>query len=113
MKEDQAKKIKKRLEKLKEEILIVIKTEEDPDKTREAIDEIDQATDVIEQEMGSIMSSNFHVNLKMVNEALERLQKGTYGICLNCEKEIPLKRLEVLPFASYCIGCQQEMEEDN
>ena len=42
-----------------------------------------------------------------IDAALERLEAGTYGICLRCEKPIPAERLEILPYAGRCVGCQQ------
>ena len=77
---------------------------------REGQDEIDQANDLIEMEMGSLMSANMSSNLKEVNEALDRIDKSKFGKCLHCTQEIPLKRLEVLPFARYCVDCQEKTE---
>jgi DnaK suppressor protein len=54
--------------------------------------------------------------LRMVEEALDRLQSGDYGVCLACEQPIPAKRLQALPWARYCVPCQEEIgmnrEED-
>lgn len=47
---------------------------------------------------------------KNVMQALERIRQGTYGECQSCGGEIEPKRLEALPFARYCIKCQEEME---
>jgi DnaK suppressor protein len=47
---------------------------------------------------------------KNVMQALERIRQGTYGECRSCGGEIEAKRLEALPFARYCIKCQEEME---
>lgn len=48
--------------------------------------------------------------LKDIDEALERLDEGTYGICEECGGEIGEKRLQAIPFALYCLECQQENE---
>ena len=54
--------------------------------------------------------------LRLVEEALDRLQSGDYGVCLACEQPIPPKRLHALPWARYCIPCQETIgmsrEED-
>ena len=42
---------------------------------------------------------------KEVQDALQRIESGTYGLCEGCRAEIPLDRLEALPYAAYCIGC--------
>jgi len=109
MNEKELKRFKKRLENLKQEILKVIEKEEQSND--EALDEIDKASQLIEQEMGDLMSNNFSNNLKLVEEALERIENKEYGICQRCGKPIPTGRLEVLPFALYCVKCQEEIEE--
>jgi DnaK suppressor protein len=45
--------------------------------------------------------------LRLIEEALDRLQAGDYGTCLACEEPIPAKRLRALPWARYCIPCQE------
>lgn len=110
MKADQIAKIKKRLLSLREEILKVIDWRDAPGGAGGAMDEIDQANELIEKEMGFVMSSNMRANLKEVEEALDRIEKKHYGKCLHCGEEISPKRLEVLPFARYCVPCQEKME---
>ncbi len=48
--------------------------------------------------------------LRQVDEALEKIAGGRYGLCEKCGEEIHEKRLEALPFAKYCISCQEEEE---
>jgi RNA polymerase-binding transcription factor DksA len=50
---------------------------------------------------------------EQVNDALERIANGTYGICKRCGKEIPAERLEALPFVEYDVKCQSEIEREN
>jgi len=47
--------------------------------------------------------------LRMVEEALDRLESGDYGICLACDEPIAERRLEALPWARYCVKCQEEV----
>jgi DnaK suppressor protein len=47
--------------------------------------------------------------LRMVEEALDRLESGDYGICLACDEPIAEKRLQALPWARYCVDCQDGM----
>lgn len=110
MKADQAAKIKKRLLSLRDEILKVIEWRDGSSGANGAMDEIDQANELIEKEMGFVMSSNMRSNLKEVEEALGRIEKKHYGKCLHCGEEISPKRLEVLPFARYCVPCQEKIE---
>jgi hypothetical protein len=46
--------------------------------------------------------------LRFVDEALTRLDAGKYGRCVGCHELIPLDRLKALPFAVYCVDCQQK-----
>ncbi|MCZ2152098.1 MAG: TraR/DksA C4-type zinc finger protein [Bryobacterales bacterium] len=50
-----------------------------------------------------------HDVLKLVNEALDRLDNEDYGACLRCEQPIAPRRLEVLPWAKYCVRCQEKL----
>ena len=45
--------------------------------------------------------------LRLVEEALDRVQSGDFGVCLSCEQPIPAKRLNALPWARYCVPCQE------
>ena len=45
--------------------------------------------------------------LRLVEEALDRVQSGDFGVCLGCEQPIPSKRLQALPWARYCVPCQE------
>ncbi|KMP12697.1 hypothetical protein UR09_00445 [Candidatus Nitromaritima sp. SCGC AAA799-A02] len=49
--------------------------------------------------------------LRLVEEALEKMDKGQYGICLECEKPIPEARLKVIPFAKHCVECLDVIEQ--
>ena len=49
--------------------------------------------------------------LDLIEQALEKLAAGTYGICAECGCEIPLQRLEIQSFASYCVACQEEIDK--
>lgn len=54
--------------------------------------------------------------LREINEALARVEDGTFGECMECEDPISSNRLNAIPWAKYCIGCQEEIsareEED-
>src|SRR5271169_6475137 len=45
--------------------------------------------------------------LRNVREALNRIAEGTYGACLECDEEISPKRLRAMPWAAFCITCQE------
>lgn len=50
---------------------------------------------------------------KNIESALTRIDDETYGLCLRCEDEIPEKRLKAIPWAAYCIGCQELIDRQN
>ena len=110
MNEETTRKFKKRLETLRDEILKVINWKESASEAGEAMDEIDQANELIEKEMGFVMSFNMRNNLNEVQEALDRISNKKFGACANCGAEIALKRLEILPFARFCTTCQEKVE---
>lgn len=86
----------------------VDKTEGDYETTFEDIgtDKDDNATEV-DQYTGNVsVEVTLENNLQEVIEALERIEKGTYGICENCKKEISVERLKANPSARTCIECQ-------
>jgi DnaK suppressor protein len=51
-----------------------------------------------------------HQKRQQLDDALQRLEAGTYGLCEDCGKPIGKERLEVLPFARRCISCQEQAE---
>src|SRR5690349_1268444 len=48
------------------------------------------------------LNSLDYVQLRLIEEALDRIESGDYGVCLSCEETIPEKRLNALPWARYC-----------
>jgi DnaK suppressor protein len=48
--------------------------------------------------------------LKSVQAALSRIEDESYGICLRCDEPIPEKRLQALPWAAYCVRCQEKID---
>jgi DnaK suppressor protein len=57
------------------------------------------------------ISDNDLTLLKDIDNALDKIKNGTYGICEECEEKISEKRLEANPVARYCITCKRMMEE--
>jgi len=53
-----------------------------------------------------------YLQLRMIEEALDRLNSGDFGTCLACEEPIPAKRLKALPWARYCVTCQESIGAD-
>ena len=70
----------------------------------------DQGTDAIEREKAFLLASREGRYLHHLNEALERVEKGEFGVCRSCGCEINKERLEAVPHATLCIKCK--LEED-
>jgi len=65
------------------------------------------ATHVFEQQRDLALRDHNRAHLADVNDALARLDAGTYGRCTACGKEVAAERLEALPWAALCIDCQR------
>jgi DnaK suppressor protein len=68
-------------------------------------DKDDNATEVDQYTQNLSVENTLEKKLQVILEALEKMEKGTYGICENCQKEIPLDRLRANPSAKTCIVC--------
>ena len=71
------------------------------------VNEEDQAQIEHDEFVSLHLNSLDYTQLRLVDEALDRLDSGDYGICLRCEEAIPAKRLRALPWAKYCVPCQE------
>lgn len=75
-------------------------------------DEIDQLNKIKEQALTSRLDQRNILFLKKVEEAKQKIEDGTYGICEECDCEISQKRLLARPTAKFCINCQEEKERN-
>jgi DnaK suppressor protein len=73
-------------------------------------DPADDADALADNERTRILVSNAQAMVAQINAALERLDAGTYGVCINCGREIDPRRLESLPYVTLCIDCQAAAE---
>jgi RNA polymerase-binding protein DksA len=73
-------------------------------------DLVDVATETFEREKELAIESNVQGMLKMVDEALQRVRNGTYGICVGCGKAIDSNRLRAIPYTRLCIKCKEREE---
>lgn len=67
---------------------------------------MEQGTDAMEREKTFLFASREGKFLNYLDDALKRIDKGTYGFCINCGKLIPKARLEAVPHAQLCIECK-------
>ncbi|MFQ5850427.1 MAG: TraR/DksA family transcriptional regulator [Candidatus Binatia bacterium] len=82
----------------------------------EGRDSYDLASDERDREINMILSDREREKLLAIDDALQRIEDKTYGICEcgceHCEGDIGLGRLKVLPFTRLCVRCQEESEKE-
>ena len=71
----------------------------------------DKAANAYSKELNFSLSDADRGTLMQIEEALERLKENLYGACANCSNDISEKRLEAVPWASFCIDCQELQEK--
>jgi DnaK suppressor protein len=74
-------------------------------------DPADMAANAYTKELLVSMSDNDRQLLKLIDEALERIDAGGYGKCVHCGSPLPEKRLDALPWARHCLPCQDLQEK--
>jgi RNA polymerase-binding protein DksA len=70
----------------------------------------DIATDLTDREQSVVLRDNIRHIVDQIDHALEKIERGTYGLCDECGKEISLERLEFEPYAAYCVEDQAKLE---
>ena len=81
--------------------------------TADRVAEDDQAQYSHEEAVALKLNGFEYMQWRQIQEALDRLESGGYGICLGCEERIPTKRLHALPWAKYCVQCQEKFANDS
>lgn len=77
----------------------------------ETPDPVDLAVRNYSKNVMLAVSENESRQLALIDEALRRVEDDEYGLCQNCEKEINPKRLAAIPWARYCLNCQELVEQ--
>jgi DnaK suppressor protein len=73
-------------------------------------DPADMAANAYTKELLISMSANDRVLLQLIDEALARVERGEFGECVNCGELVSEKRLDAVPWARYCLKCQDLQE---
>ncbi|NPV82516.1 MAG: TraR/DksA family transcriptional regulator [Candidatus Aminicenantes bacterium] len=81
--------------------------------TDTALDLVDKAETSYTKEFLLGLTDSEREQLMLIDQALDRLQKSEFGLCLICHKEINKKRLKIIPWAPYCIECQEKKEGES
>jgi DnaK suppressor protein len=77
------------------------------EKAPDAIDEVQQMG---ERELAVRNLDRDSKMLRLIRQALARVTNGTFGVCLHCEEDIMPKRMAAVPWAAYCIRCQEKID---
>jgi DnaK suppressor protein len=111
---DRFKALRQRLENQRAEIVNMYKQDlragqESADDGTEDI--VDRANNAYNRELMFSLSDNERATLLQIENALRRMEEGTYGKCANCGQMISIQRLEAVPWARFCIDCQELAEK--
>jgi DnaK suppressor protein len=106
--------LRQRLEAQRDEIINMYKQDlragqESADDGTEDI--VDRANNHYNRELMFSLSDTERNTLLQIENALRRMDEGTYGRCANCGRDIALPRLEALPWARFCVDCQELAEK--
>ena len=75
-----------------------------------APDIADRATSAFQREFSFSLSENEGQMLRLIDEAIARLDNGRFGLCIHCEQPIEKQRLQAVPWARHCIACQEQQD---
>jgi len=72
----------------------------------------DMAADTYERELSTNLVSSEQEVLYQIDDALKRIDEGSFGVCQQCNKPITMSRLKAVPYASHCISCARAKEQN-
>jgi len=97
--------------KLLAEIEAELKAEREGNKD-EGMDTYDLASEERDREINFILSDRERTKIRQIDNVLERIADGSYGVCESCGLEIAEERLQIMPFTRLCRDCQQDQERE-
>ena len=98
-------------DKLLSEIDSELRAEREANKD-EGMDAYDLASEERDREINFILSDRERVKLQQIDDALERIEDHSYGVCESCGLEIAEERMQAMPFTRLCRDCQQDQERE-
>jgi DnaK suppressor protein len=107
------KELSKILEDMRQEIIDQVKVQKERarEKDKDYMGDLgDHATSDMLAEYAHIFGERLRRRLLLIEDALEAIKDGDYGFCEECEEPINEKRLQLMPFARFCVRCQAELE---
>lgn len=114
MDQEQMEAAKEKLLRLRKEVLLEVSQINSASRElgQESVSDIgDISSNTYNRDVLLNLSENQRQKVRDIDAALDRIDKGEYGICLRCEEEIDPRRMAVRPFSRYCIDCKTEVEK--
>ncbi len=102
--------LQKTIGKLEKSVFQRSQRESSGDLSAYSIHMADLGTDASEREKDLLLASTEGKVVLQIREALKKIEDGSYGDCEECGKPIGAKRLELIPYATYCTRCQMKAE---
>ncbi len=103
--------IKEKLIAEREQLIVKLRGNDINGDDSETPDPVDLAVKNYSKNVMMAVSENDSRQLVLINEALERIADEEYGLCQNCEEEISEFRITAVPWARYCLKCQEMQEK--
>ena len=72
----------------------------------------DHASEMLDREVDESLEENAELLVRDIDQALRKIDDGTYGKCERCGQDIPEERLDAVPYASLCVSCKQLEERE-
>lgn len=103
------KKYRETLEAKQAELTYLLRNREgiEIEKSPDALDEVQRAS---EREFAIRTLDRESALLRNVRAAIQRIDQGHFGVCMHCEEDISVKRLNAVPWTPYCIECQEQYD---
>ena len=71
----------------------------------------DMGAETAEHEKAYILAAQENNLLSLIDQALTRIEDGSFGVCIECGANIPVERLRAIPYALYCLDCKKKHED--
>jgi DnaK suppressor protein len=103
--------LRKTLEDMRQELLDEVRVQIERSRVKDHMGDLgDYATADMAAEYAHLFGERLRHKLQLIEDALDGIENGYYGFCEECEEPINEKRLQLMPFALYCVRCQSELE---
>ncbi len=103
--------LRKALEDMRREILDEVRVQIERSRVKDHTGDLgDYATADMAAEYAHLLGERLRQRLQLIEDALDGIENGDYGFCDECDEPINEKRLQLMPFALFCVRCQSKLE---